>query len=53
MVWASSPEASFVKGRFVWVNWDVEELKQVLAEKGEDKTFLTLSVNGMPNLGIF
>jgi NAD(P)-dependent dehydrogenase (short-subunit alcohol dehydrogenase family) len=26
-VWLSSPEANFVKGRFLWANWDVDELK--------------------------
>lgn len=26
-VWLCSPEAAFLKGKFVWSNWDVEELK--------------------------
>ena len=26
-VWLTSPEAAFLHGRFVWVNWDVDELK--------------------------
>jgi hypothetical protein len=26
MVWISSPEAAFLKGKFVWSNWDVDEL---------------------------
>jgi hypothetical protein len=26
MVWVSSPEAAFLKGKFVWSNWDVDEL---------------------------
>jgi hypothetical protein len=26
-VWLASPEADFLKGRMIWVNWDVEELK--------------------------
>ncbi|RVX75117.1 hypothetical protein B0A52_01394 [Exophiala mesophila] len=25
-VWLASPEAEFLKGKFVWVNWDVDEL---------------------------
>ena len=25
-VWLCSPEAAFLRGKFVWVNWDVEEL---------------------------
>ncbi|KAM5375403.1 hypothetical protein ACJZ2D_005964 [Fusarium nematophilum] len=26
-VWLHSPEAEFLRGKFVWVNWDVDELK--------------------------
>lgn len=26
-VWLCSPEATFLKGKYVWANWDVEELK--------------------------
>ncbi|PQE25868.1 Short-chain dehydrogenase reductase SDR protein [Rutstroemia sp. NJR-2017a BBW] len=26
MVWASSPEARFLRGKFVWANWDVDEM---------------------------
>jgi hypothetical protein len=25
-LWLASPEAAFLKGRFVWANWDVNEL---------------------------
>lgn len=28
LVWLASPEASFLNGKFVWANWDVEELKE-------------------------
>ncbi|KAG4433050.1 hypothetical protein IFR05_011468 [Cadophora sp. M221] len=27
VVWAASKEAKFLKGKLVWVNWDVDELK--------------------------
>ena len=26
-VWLASPEARFLKGKFLWANWDVDELK--------------------------
>ena len=26
-VWLASPEARFLKGKFLWSNWDVDELK--------------------------
>lgn len=51
MVWACSPEAEFIKGKFVWVHWDVDELKKVL-ETTDDKQLLTLSINGMANWGL-
>jgi len=27
IVWAVSPEAAFLQGKFLWANWDVDELK--------------------------
>ncbi|KAK6411884.1 hypothetical protein LTR95_018039 [Oleoguttula sp. CCFEE 5521] len=27
VVWLASPEADFVRGRFLWAHWDVEELR--------------------------
>ena len=32
MLWLSSPEAAFLKGRLVWANWDVDELKSQVKE---------------------
>ncbi|RAL06172.1 SDR family NAD(P)-dependent oxidoreductase [Aspergillus ibericus CBS 121593] len=32
MVWLASPEAGFLNGRYVWANWDVEDLRA----KGEE-----------------
>jgi hypothetical protein len=31
-VWSASPEAEFLKGKFIWSNWDVNEL---IAKKEE------------------
>ncbi|KAF2823307.1 NAD(P)-binding protein [Ophiobolus disseminans] len=45
LVWAASAEAEFIKGKFVWVNWDVDELKHVI-ENAESKHILTLGVIG-------
>ncbi|KAI1811462.1 NAD(P)-binding protein [Poronia punctata] len=46
-VWAASPEAKFLHGRFVWAAWDVEQLKSGELRKriDEDSTFLKLGVN--------
>jgi hypothetical protein len=32
IVWATSPEADFLKGKFIWANWDIDELKAKKAE---------------------
>jgi hypothetical protein len=50
MVWVSSAEAEFVKGKYLWVHWDVDELKALIKQKSTERSFLTLEVNGMPNL---
>ena len=47
IVWACSPEADFLKGKFVWANWDVEELKAREAEIKETDV-LTLGLDGWP-----
>jgi hypothetical protein len=41
LVWLASPEAEFLKSKFVWVNWDVDELK---ARANEIKDSLLLRV---------
>lgn len=46
-VWLASPEAEFLKGKYLWVNWDVDELK---AQADEIKNSLVLRtlLNGVP-----
>ncbi|KAF5981405.1 short-chain alcohol dehydrogenase/reductase [Fusarium bulbicola] len=48
-VWAASPEASFLHGRFVWANWDVDELKAgpVREQIDSDEHFLKVGVEGL------
>ncbi len=31
-VWLASPEAAFLNGKYVWSNWDVDELKAMAPE---------------------
>ena len=44
-MWASTQQAAFLHGRFVWANWDVDEL---VARKAEfkDPGFLKLGLQG-------
>ncbi|KAH6680063.1 putative short-chain dehydrogenase [Plectosphaerella plurivora] len=48
-VWAASPEARFLHGRFVWAKWDVTELKEanVLERLEKDDLFLSVGVVGL------
>ncbi|KAH8819464.1 hypothetical protein F5884DRAFT_661486 [Xylogone sp. PMI_703] len=43
-VWLASKEAAFLAGRFVWANWDVEELKARKAEIENDPELLTIGL---------
>lgn len=47
-VWLASPEADFLKRKFVWSNWDAEELVARKDEILADKFLLTWTVNGVP-----
>jgi hypothetical protein len=46
VVWLCSQDADFLKGRFVYANWDIDELK---ARKEEivRENLLTLTLRGM------
>ena len=47
-VWICSPEGEFLKGRFVWAEWDVNEMKAREKEIVEDPMLLTLGLGGWP-----
>jgi hypothetical protein len=47
MVWLASEEAAFLKGKYVWANWDVTELVERKVEIGE-KRLLEMWLNGVP-----
>ncbi len=46
-VWLASPEARFLKGKFLWANWDVDELKAE-AKEIEASTRLSIALGGWP-----
>ncbi|KAF4341531.1 3-oxoacyl [Fusarium beomiforme] len=46
-VWLASPEAEFLKGKFVWANWDVDELK-ARAEEIKNSPLFNIILNGIP-----
>ncbi|GAW03306.1 short-chain dehydrogenase reductase [Lentinula edodes] len=54
-VWAASPEASWLHGRFVWAHWDVDELKadkNILKRLEEEKGFLKVAIQGLPEVSL-
>ncbi|KAF7512746.1 hypothetical protein GJ744_000313 [Endocarpon pusillum] len=52
MVWLSTPNAQFLNGKFVWANWDVEEL-QSQAKEIESSDKMSVTFQGWPfaNMG--
>ena len=46
-LWLASPEAKFLKNKFLWVNWDVDELK-AQAKEIEAGTKFNVSLVGWP-----
>ncbi len=48
-VWAASPEATFLHGRFVWTEWDVDEMRNGEFRKRieEDPHYLKIGVKGL------
>jgi hypothetical protein len=46
-VWLASKEARFLRGKFLWANWDVEELMQ-RAEEIRNSKLLNLVLDGVP-----
>ncbi|KAF2442864.1 putative short-chain dehydrogenase [Karstenula rhodostoma CBS 690.94] len=47
LVWLASGEAKFLKGKFVWVNWDVNELND-RADEIKGSLVLTVGLHGVP-----
>ena len=47
MVWLASPEAQFLKGKYLWANWDVDELK-ARAKEIEATSELSIGLGGWP-----
>jgi hypothetical protein len=46
-VWLASPEAKFLNGRFVFCQWDIDELKS-MSRNIEESLVLTVGLKGFP-----
>ncbi len=51
IVWTASPEGAFTKGKFIWCNWDVDELRGQ-AERMKETNYLTLGLDGWSFQGV-
>ncbi|KAF5369146.1 hypothetical protein D9757_011079 [Collybiopsis confluens] len=54
-VWAASPEASWLHGRFLWAHWDVDELKadpEISKQLAQEKGYLKIGVQGLPSFSL-
>ncbi|KAE9579232.1 Short chain dehydrogenase andI [Colletotrichum fructicola] len=49
VLWAASRQAEFLHGRFIWANWDVDELRGEEFRKAleDNPNFLTVGVEGL------
>ncbi|ETS87530.1 hypothetical protein PFICI_01358 [Pestalotiopsis fici W106-1] len=45
-VWAASKQANFLHGRYVWAEWDVNELKNLRERLEKDDNLLRIGVHG-------
>lgn len=43
-LWLAGPETRFLHGRFVWANWDVDELIALKGRLGHEERFLTIGL---------
>lgn len=43
-VWLASPEAEFLKGRYLWAHWDVDELIEMKEELAKSKKMATVGL---------
>lgn len=43
-VWLASPEAEFLNGRYLWSQWDVDELISMKDKISADPAILTFSL---------
>ncbi|KAJ5728703.1 Glucose/ribitol dehydrogenase [Penicillium malachiteum] len=46
-VWLASPESRFLKSKFLWANWDVDEL-EAKAKEIESNDLLSIGLGGWP-----
>ncbi|KAK9780339.1 hypothetical protein SCAR479_02976 [Seiridium cardinale] len=46
-LWLASPEAKFLRGKFVWANWDVSELMQKEQEIQASDALLRVTLGGL------
>ena len=51
-MWASTAQAAFLHGRFVWCHWDVEEMVAMQPRFQADPGFLRIGLQGIPPISM-
>ena len=51
-VWLASKDAAFLHGRYVWANWDADELTEMKDRILADPAFLKVGVTGVKSFGV-
>ena len=50
IVWLTTQPAAFLRGRFLWANWDVDELMAMRERFEREPGLLRLGLNGLENV---
>lgn len=45
-VWLASPEAKFLKGKYLWANWDVDQMME-RAKDIQESLLLNITLDGV------
>lgn len=51
-MWAATKAAAFLHGRFVWCNWDVDELLAMKSHFESEPGFLKIGLQGIPPISV-
>lgn len=51
-LWVSTPAAAFLHGRFIWANWDADELMAMKQKILDDPALLKIGITGVDSLSV-
>lgn len=51
-LWLSTPAAAFLHGRYIWANWDADELMAMKQKVLDDPSFLKVGITGVNSCSV-